>query len=364
MAGRTRARAWVAVALLVGGLTVPIGVTGAAADEPDDVVDVPVSFTVRNVNESKVPCPADGREYTVRGNLVAPRAVLDGDAPRALTLYLHGLSHTGDSFFHQQDVPGYDYVAEQAEAGHASLSFDLPGYGESEPLPDGRQLCYGSEATIIHQMIGQLRSGDYAVDKGEPATFDRFALAGHSAAGFTAQAMAYSFDDLDALIVLAFADQGLTPATLAESVRTNAVCLPGGEPQVGEPDTTGYAYFGQSEEEFRDLQFHNAEPEVVAAATAVRPKDPCGRVGSAPQNIVTDTALLATVDIPVLLVYGEDDEIFDSGPLGTPLQKSRYTGSDDVADVFLPDTGHALTLERTAPQMRGIVSDWLGERGF
>lgn len=359
-----RARVWCAAAALAAGLVVPVTVTGAAAAAPDDVVDAPVSFTVRNVNESKVPCTADGREYTVRGNLVAPRSVLSGDGPRALTLYLHGLSHTGDGFFHQQAVPGYDYVSEQAEAGHASLAFDLPGYGETASVPDGRQLCYGSEATMIHQMIGQLRTGDYAVEKGEPVAFDRFALGAHSAGGFTAQAVAYSFDDLDALILLAFADQGLTPATLQEAARVNLLCAQGGEPRVGDPDTTGYAYFGETEQDFRDLQFHNADPEVVAAATAIRPRDPCGRAGSAPQSIAVDTALLGTVDIPVLLVYGEDDEIFDSGPLGTRLQKSRYTGSDDVTDVFLPDTGHALALERTAPRMRGTVSDWLAARGF
>ncbi|HEV7787404.1 MAG TPA: hypothetical protein VGP05_00205 [Pseudonocardia sp.] len=39
-------------------------------------------------------------------------------------------------------------------------------------------------------------------------------------------------------------------------------------------------------------------------------------------------------------------------------------GSNDVSDIFLPNTGHALTLERTAPQMREQVSDWLDRHGL
>ncbi|HYF27789.1 MAG TPA: hypothetical protein VD931_18750, partial [Baekduia sp.] len=63
-----------------------------------EVVDVPVAFGVVNVNRSRVPClpGPDGRPYTVRGTLVAPRSVLR--ERRAVTLYAHGLSYASHFF--------------------------------------------------------------------------------------------------------------------------------------------------------------------------------------------------------------------------------------------------------------------------
>ncbi|HTF54753.1 MAG TPA: alpha/beta hydrolase [Pseudonocardia sp.] len=337
--------------------------TAAASEDSGDVVTIPVSFQVSNVNQSRVACASDGRRYTVRGNIVAPRSVLSSGDP-ALTIYSHGLAYTGESFYHFTAVPGYDYVTEQARKGHASLEFDLPGYGDSDAPRDGHQICYGSEATIIHQMIGQLRSGHYDADGEEPVAFHRIALAGHSASGFTVQAEAYSFHDIDALIVMSFADQGFSPLLLQTTAATTLRCTLGGDPKPGRPGTTGYAYFGQTDADYRAGHLHNTDPEVAEVATAHRVKDPCGRIGSAIPNAVSDIALLATVHVPVLLVYGQNDALFQDNPVGTPLQKAHYLGSNDVTDIFLPNTGHALTLERTAPQMRERVSDWLRRHGL
>lgn len=337
--------------------------TAAATDNSDDVVTVPVSFEVSNVNHSKVACSSDGRRYTVLGNIVAPRSALSGDDP-ALTIYTHGLSYNGESFFHFTDVRGYDYVTEQARNGHASLEFDLPGYGHSDVLKDGHQLCYGSEATIIHQMIGQLRSGHYDSDGEHAVAWRKIALAGHSAGGFTAQAEAYSFHDIDALIIMSFADQGFSPLLLTTTAATTLRCTLGGDPKPGDPGTTGYAYFGQTDADYRAGHLHNTDRDVARAATENRVKDPCGRIGSAVPNAVSDIALLATVHVPVLLVYGKNDALFQDNAAGTPLQKLHYVGSPDVHDIFLANTGHALTLERTAPQMRKQVSGWLYGHGL
>ena len=358
-------RSWSARLIASGlvALVLSAAVLTGTASAADEVVELPVSFQVDNVNQAKVACQADGRRYTVRGKIVAPRSALAGEH-RSLTIYSHGLSYTGANFFHFTDVPGYDYVSELAKKGHASLVFDLPGYGKSDPVPDGRQICYGSEATIIHQMIGQLRSGGYHADGQEPVSFQKIALAGHSASGFTVQAEAYSFHDIDALIVMAFADQGFGPLLLTTTAQTLTRCSVGGESKQGDAGTTGYAYFGQTPADYRAGHLHNTDPKVADAATANRVKDPCGRLGSAVPNAASDIALLATVRVPVLLVYGHNDALFQDNPAGTRLQRAHYVGSDDVTDIFMPDTGHALTLERNAPALRAQVSDWLAGRGF
>ncbi|GAA5163005.1 alpha/beta hydrolase [Pseudonocardia eucalypti] len=344
----------------MAGSSIVFAPTAAASD---DVVKVPVSFEVTNSNESKVACTSDGRRYTVRGLIVAPRSALSGDHG-ALTIYSHGLSYTGQSYFHFTDVPGYDYVTEQAKAGHASLAFDLPGYGASDVVKDGHDICSGSEATIIHQMVGQLRSGRYHADGHDAVSFKKIALAGHSASGLTAQAEAYSFHDIDALIVMAYADQGFSPRLLATTAQTLTRCTLGGEPKKDSPGTTGYAYFGQTDEDYRSEHLYDTDPDVAEAATANRVKNPCGRIGSVAATVASDVALLAAVHVPVLLVYGQNDALFQDNAVGTRRQKAHFVGSGDVTDVFLPGTGHAQTLGRSAPKMRAAVSDWLAARGF
>ncbi|MGH7821363.1 MAG: alpha/beta fold hydrolase, partial [Candidatus Binatia bacterium] len=182
------------------------------------VSSTPVTFSVVNTNESMVPCSSDGAAYQISGHLVAPDAL-----PAAVTLYLHGLGY-GEWFWNFGAVAGYDFAAGLAADGHASVIIDRLGYGQSA-LADGNASCLGAQATIAHQIVGQLRDGSYTLDgvAGTTASpnpaFSAVALAGHSAGGAIAEIEAYSFDDVDALIVMSYADQGASPDALAAFAR-------------------------------------------------------------------------------------------------------------------------------------------------
>jgi len=41
-----------------------------------------------------------------------------------------------------------------------------------------------------------------------------------------------------------------------------------------------------------------------------------------------------------------------------------YTGSRDLTGIGIPDTGHALSLERSAPFTRDAVTSWRCQRHF
>jgi pimeloyl-ACP methyl ester carboxylesterase len=77
---------------------------------------------------------------------------------------------------------------------------------------------------------------------------------------------------------------------------------------------------------------------------------------------VLDQLLLATVRVPVLLLWGANDALFPP-PAGT-LQRLHFLGSRDVTQVQIPDTGHAVTLERSHLTLIADMSAWLGARGF
>jgi pimeloyl-ACP methyl ester carboxylesterase len=322
-----------------------------------EIVDVQVRFNVRNINRSMVPCQSDGGGYTVVGHLVAPRTVLNAPDP-AVTLYIHGFGF-GEFFWHFSAVPGYDYATGQAVAGHASVVVDRLGYGASG-RPPGAQTCLGAQADITHQIIGELRTGAYVIAAGVAPIFRRIALAGHSIGGQIVQIEAYSFSDVDALLVISYADLS-SPLALSEFGKTALVCLTGGQ-AAGPGASGGYAYFGQSPADFGAAMFYNISDSVKAAATALRTRDPCGDSASVPQALVADKLGLGKITVPVLVVCAANDALFP--PADCLQQRGLFTGSRDASDTLLDNTGHALTLERTKDTFRGRVSAWLAQRGF
>jgi pimeloyl-ACP methyl ester carboxylesterase len=338
-----------AVAGLAALTALAAGPAPRTAAAPAAVVTHEVTFKVVNSNGTAVPCPTDDASYTIHGRLVGPT-----DNPnRAVVLGLHGLGY-GEFFWDFEVVPGYDWAAALAGHGITSVVVDRLGYGASSH-PPGTQTCMGGQASIAHQIVRALKRGSYTMDGGPGLSFSRVGLMGHSAGGQIAQIEAYSYDDVDALVVLAWADFGASPKVLADFAQTGGVCLTGGQPP-------GYAPLGQSGDEFKALMFHDADPTVEGAATRLRNPDPCGDDASIPAGILLDARLVPTIEIPVLLVFGDHDAIFP--PPALDRQKAMYTGSRDLTGIGIPDTGHALSLERSAPFTRDAVTSWLCQRHF
>jgi pimeloyl-ACP methyl ester carboxylesterase len=322
-----------------------------------------VTFTVPFVNAipaASPQCAASGTQ-TLRGHLVGPRSALSSARRRgrSVTLYVHGLGF-GEWFWNFSAVPGYDYATAQARRGHTSLVFDRLGYDSSDH-PPGDQLCLEAQAFAIHSAIRQLESGSYAVTGGKSIRFRRIALAGHSAGAEIADIEAYTYRDVDALIVMSFSYANLPRAQIALGP-TRDKCLAGGEP--AEPGlASGYAFFGQpTAADFQAIMFANAAKPVLDAASALRNRDPCGDVNSIVPALLRQRAGVAKIKVPVLIICGTRDALYSS--LGCGQQEERYTRSRSTKLELVKGAGHALTLERTARTFRRKVARWLQRRGF
>ncbi|HEY2832777.1 MAG TPA: alpha/beta hydrolase, partial [Sporichthyaceae bacterium] len=80
---------------MAGVLAIPASAQGAARSTSTSAADtavmsIPVSFPVENTNNTSVACTSDGKDYTIRGHIVATRAALAH--PDAATLYLHAVT--------------------------------------------------------------------------------------------------------------------------------------------------------------------------------------------------------------------------------------------------------------------------------
>ena len=318
-----------------------------------------VSFEVRNVNRSKLRCPTNGEEVKLAGRIVGPRRALAArNRSASVTLYLHEFSF-GKWMWNFPD-PTYDFVTNLARRGHVSVIIDRLGYDDS-PRPHGREVCLGGDADMAHQIVSQLRRGSYGLGRRGPRGFDRVVLAGHSGGGMVAQVAAYSFGDIDGLINFAHVDQGFTPSGLAFGAVQGSVCALGGQPS--EPgQARGYAYFAQLDAEWRYAFMHNADPEIAAAATGLRNRDPCGDVYSFVRGHLVDHRHLREVAVPTLLLYPLDDTNY-SHPAAGKQQRRLFTGSPDVTLRFFPGA-HAMPLQRSAPRLQATVARWLTSRGL
>lgn len=337
--------------LLVCG---PAQAEGARAER---VREVPVEFTVVNQNRSPVACPADGRSYTVRGHLVAPPRALA--RPDSVGLYVHGAT-LGEFNWRFKDVPGYDTMAELAALGHTSISIDRLGFDSSDH-PVGKQMCLGSEADVVAQVIDDLKAGTYRVGKKRGPSFRRVALVGYSAGGAIAEIVGHSFGNADALGVVAWVDR-LSPVHLRLAPDVATLCLTGGEPV--EDDGTGpggYAFSWPSwEDQHRDA-FDNTEQAVLDAVGSRLNRDPCGYAESLSSAMLVNNVRLSLIDDPVLIVYADRDRIAPRPSVGAAEER---IGSSDVTVATISDAGHTVMLQRSAPEFRSVLHRWLDAHGF
>lgn len=333
-------------------------VRAPARPPADPVVDVPVSFTVRNVNRSALACRSDGAQYRIGGRLVGSRAALE-DGPGAVTLYLHEFGW-GKHFF-AFPMPAYDYARHQAAAGHVAVVVDRLGYDDS-PGPNGNEICIGAHADMAHQMVQALRTGAYTSPSRPARSFRRVALGGHSVGAGVAELAAISFRDVDALVLLGWASQGYSPEVLQTTGIQNLMCARGGEPaEPGRP--AGYEHGSRTDEDYAALSIADAEPAAVEMAVRLRNRDPCGDAASVAPAVVLSNSRSDEIQVPVLLVFGRADRIYQQ-PSAGEAQSRAYPGSSDVTTVWIDRAGHALTIQRSAPVMRAQVFEWLARRGL
>lgn len=349
----------VLTALVVALLAVPAQASGGASARLG-VVELPVTFTVHNTNRTEVDCATDGGTYQIRGKVVAPRGALR--SAEAVTLYLHGLDY-GAFFNDFEAVPGYDFARKQAQDGHVSVVVDRLGYDRSDKA-DGFDICFGSHADIASQIVDQLRAGDYDTRLRHSRAFDQVVLAGHSVGGMISQIAAYTFDNVDGLMVLSYSDLQLTPAAQQASAYATATCQQGGFPAEAEDDPSGYVFFGATPQDFIGAHFFlpNADPAVVdVTANVLRNRNPCGDVLSYQSAVATNLANVGGIKVPTLVAAGTEDNIYPNVPHD---QATLLTGVDDLTVASIAQTGHAVTLHRSADEFQQTVSDWLTARGF
>lgn len=327
-----------------------------ALDVPPGVVDEAVSFTVVNRNTSALACPSDGETYTISGHLTGPATMLGGG--RAVTVYEHGIA--SGEWYWRVPVEGYHHSYEMAERGHVSLTIDRLGYDASD-RPDGRHMCIGSQADMLHQIVQALRSGEYEWAGDTPApSFTEVTTLGHSNGGQVVQLEAISYGDVDGMVVSGWADGGLTDEATARFQAALGSCMSGGTPSEEPDDPSGYALYDLGRREFVEGNFADTEPEVIEYSAGKQNKHPCGDMVSQLAGVMVDAERLREIDVPVLFLYGELDARVQLGG----VHKTLLAGAPSTTLVEVPSAGHYFDLARQHEVALDGLTSWLDGEGF
>jgi pimeloyl-ACP methyl ester carboxylesterase len=308
-----------------------------------------VAFEVANSNTTTVLCRADGQPYTLRGRLVGPRGGLDAGSVHRVNVLVHDLA-TGAWFWNLRKRPAYDYASQLARRGETSLVLDRLGYDRSA-LGNGRNTCLGAQAEMLHQVVQELYAGKYTYPgtrhPGDVPAAEHVVVHGHGVGAAIAQVEAGTFDDVDGLVLMSWADSGASSRAVDEAARQSGRCLTGAE----------YSPFGATAADFKQLMFHSASGPVRRRAATLRNPSPCGDALSLSPLLLAQAVTTRKIEVPVLLLFGARDVLIRRS--AASRQADAYGSQVRVTTYVVPGAGSALPLEKSAPETRARVLRWL-----
>jgi pimeloyl-ACP methyl ester carboxylesterase len=197
-------------------------------------------------------------------------------------------------------VTAYNYVEQMARRGHVSITYHRLAT-ETARARTATTSAGRTDASVLHQIIGQLRKGDYGGDR--TPRFGKLALVGHSASGLIAEQQVAAFPDVDALGILDSGELNATPLVAVRAGQQQVRCLA--------DSRNGYAGLVANGREFADDHIANVGPGVADYSISHRTAD--AGAHNAVQALAGNGARNSLINVPVLVLGGAEDKFFPPG---------------------------------------------------
>jgi alpha-beta hydrolase superfamily lysophospholipase len=343
-----RCAVWMTAALALTTALIAAGPQAQAASKPPLPTHSTQSCTPRAVEVSLTE-QADATLYHIRGWLCQPQ-----QKTSTVQLLVAGMTYA-HTYWTGPGGPDGGYVRSALTAGTAVFVFDRIGIGESDK-PPADQVTLDAEATVAHQLVTALRDG-------ELGRFPRVVGVGHSFGSIILQAETAAHHDLDRLVLTGLL-HGLDLAT--EAAFAGDLYPAGSDPayaNAGLP--TGYL---TTKPGTRDQYFLDPATALPGAATWDEQTKATATTGELTLDLSRPESDSRQVHVPVLLVVGSADAIFcgaglacTSGQDVCARERGFYPGAVLDAAV-IADTGHSITLHRTATVAAAVSNSWITGR--
>lgn len=333
------------IAGIVAAAVVPNGAGAATNGAATDGAATNGAATVcRNV---AVPTKVGSTRGVIAGTLCTP--------PNATTLQvlIHGWTYNRSYFDVGVQPERYSYARAANKAGYATLAIDRMGAGASlHPLS-----VFGTvqaDIRTVHEVVQAARRGAFGTPFGKVVTV------GHSLGSIIAQGEAGIYRDVDAVITTGFSS--------AINQLNSFILIAGhGHPATADPrfarsklDPLYLTSIPGTRVMFTNPA--NTDPALHAYDEAAL-KDTNSLVEGATLFGYPFTNAISRITVPVLAVTGTKDPFFcglnsaDCTSSATLLAHERtfYTAGNVVEAFAVPNTGHNVQLERTAP----LATRWM-----
>lgn len=299
----------------------------AAALADNNIMVQPLSFPVTL---------SDGNTYTIAGYLYYQGSYQN----KPLQVLVHGGTYNHLYW----DVPAinnrkYSYARYMAEEKYAVLAIDQLGTGQSSK-PNGDFVTLAETASSIHQVIGQMRSGNNALGQ----AFNKIVLVGHSFGSINAITVQANYHDADALVITAL---GHVPHELPITQELLDIL-------------DDYEYFTLPPEARSGLFYYGpaADPDVIAYDNAnLVDYLTRGQLGTTFAAIFNDS--VADVTGPVLVQLGEHDALWPSSY--AEGEAAYWTSASSITVQSLPDVGHSFNTHLDNKRGWKQISQWLSD---
>jgi pimeloyl-ACP methyl ester carboxylesterase len=281
--------------------------------------------------------------------------------PATVQLLVHGASYNHLYWNFPYGNGYYSYVDAATAAGYATFDIDRIGDGNSSHPPSA-QLDLTAGAVALHDAVTALRTG--AVDG---HAFAHVIMVGHSVGSVEAWIEAARYHDVDAIIVTG-ALHALNPGLPA--LAQTDVYPAADDPKFASSGLDpGYLTTvpGTRESLFYDPATTN--PAVAALDETTKDTSTLGEFG----GLLSITSVppaqqpSAQITVPVLVIVGEDDNIFCTGVTAyncasiasvRSFEAQYYPPQAHLKVLVIPGTGHDLALSTTAPLTDAAMIAW------
>jgi pimeloyl-ACP methyl ester carboxylesterase len=329
----------------------------------------------------------DGRSYPI----YSKRFTTGKPAAKTPAIVLvHGVATNASSW---DLLPTWSVARSLARAGYVVVAYDRLGYRNSPYAGDPALLTVSAQQSVLHDVVGSVRLGDYTVGDKETCPTggtrksairsDQVAIVGHSSGGFITSSYPGRFRDVDAM-VQANAPSGLT----STNPPGNAAVLSATAPEAHGVESDKYGPVGDPSDDgpppAAPRGYTNALPDRAtceefnlwrAGARADASTPLCNPANSSPtpeaetrsyfaQAPVNNVLIRRTGDIPVLLAGADHDAIMPGEANALELAAWKSNCGCDVSQFIVNETGHAFMAHESLATWVHNVIRWLSSRGL
>lgn len=242
----------------------------------------------------------------------------------------------------------YSYAQYLADAGHASLTVDRIGTGDSG-YPPSEQVTIASNAAVVHQLVERLRSGTLSPSATRYATVIGV---GRSLSGPIVWAGSVEHDDYDGVIVQSFRRH--QTATFPQFAGTFTAAQTEGH-LVNRPSGYLTTRPGTRAEFFFKPE---ADPAVIEHEERIRDTVTSGEV----RTFIPSFELSRQVAVPTLSIVGAYDELFCATPEcpEAASEASFFDAAGCFESHVILDSGHNMNLQAGSRRIVfPLLLDWV-----